>query len=68
MDIRGVLLDSSVLDESASLEKLLVRLGYSNLHVVRTPSRVPSLALPLGSRDVVQFSLEMSSVLLRCSV
>jgi len=66
MGIRGVLLDSSVLDESASLEKLLVRLGYSNLHVVRTPSLALALALPLplplASRDV-QFSLEMSSVL-----
>lgn len=42
MDIRGVLLDTSVLDESASVEKLLFRLGYSNLHVVR---KLPSLAL-----------------------
>lgn len=60
MDIRGVLLDSSVLDESASLEKLLVRLGYSNLHVCllftngRNPSETESLLKKWGLSEVVK--------------
>jgi len=37
MAMKGLLLESSLLDGSSSPEKLLFRLGFSNLHVVSAP-------------------------------
>jgi hypothetical protein len=44
MAVRGVLVESSLLEGSSSVEKLLYRLGLSNLHVV---SSSVSLSLAL---------------------
>ncbi|KAG0630874.1 hypothetical protein M758_1G210200 [Ceratodon purpureus] len=60
MAMRGVLLESSVLDESASVEKLLFRLGYSNLHVVvlftngQNPSETEDSLKKWGLSEVVK--------------
>ena len=56
MAMRGILLESSVVDGSASVEKLLFRLGYSNLYVVRTTP----LSHSVGSAFPLSFNISIN--------
>jgi hypothetical protein len=61
MATRGLLLESSVLGESASVEKLLFRLGYSNLHVVRTRASHSHFAITIPALDLFHRKLSWVS-------